>query len=392
MLLKNTWLFARQHTTLFVLLILTQLAAIVGILLSYGIALNNQYNLKAAERDFHEIRILFSGEDVQLKATIQAINAFPEILEEYEDVFKAGYTQVWAPCDISCGEDYLVGLDGKDEEGNIKKIRVTSNFGIKGEKYSSTDTASTQMKRVVGKWFDDVAINVGEKQCIIDDDMHRLVQNELVLAGVVYEIIAYEPELQEGPGLPTFVQVPFESLIEGMGMEVLSLMFTRPLTHTEYSEIYSRMVEVFGPIPEYEDECSLDIDEKATMHTMIINSVLIALLASFTVCLLYRYLLEKRKVMTAVYEICGCTGWRAAGVYIGEMLLLFVCTTISGMLVFWYVIKPCMEKSFPWFSAIYKGETAFRLVGVYAAVVLVVVTVMICGVTKKQPKEILREG
>jgi predicted lysophospholipase L1 biosynthesis ABC-type transport system permease subunit len=113
-------------------------------------------------------------------------------------------------------------------------------------------------------------------------------------------------------------------------------------------------------------------------------SALLALLSALNFAMLYQYILQKRRKRLAVFRICGCTKWKAFRSYIGECMAISIPAYAVGTAVFGMLLENVFDQMFPYMKAAYSPAIYLSIFAIYAAIVLVVLSVLILSSIKKQ--------
>lgn len=395
MFFRNMTLFAKNHTLLFVLLLVTQTTAILVILLSYGVYMNNRYVLQEYEADHKSFGIDFTGEEPESMVAL-AKEAFPEILKGYEECIERCYVAATASCyyDISGLEDYSYSTIDI-ETGELIKVEqfteatVVFHFGIQDGKYSGK---SYWEEGLEGAWFSEKGMNEGLNQCIASRLCYQLSPNKAILEGRTYDIIGSEGQGGKVAFRACSFIMPLESMADEMTLNHLSIELTRFLTKEERKDLTSEFEAAFRGYGTIDDISAVfSIDEKATMYTTMFATILMAALAAYTICLIYRYVMEKRMQMTAIYQICGSTRGQTMRIYMVEMVVLLLVSAGIGYVLFAWGIKPLLMKQYEWFGVVCTTRMQVSLTMIYLIIVLVATITLIGKSLRKTPKEVLRE-
>ena len=393
MILKNIKNLITKNTLLFLLLIVTQLIAVSSILFAYGTYADNNYRLQSLDEKFYYMEVM-SLKDTEGKSVVNMKmlkDAFPEILEGFED--ELVYVDLWGKATldepIPVEQAKECGLcDMTDKREFINEATVVAIFTVKNGKYAFDETSLSFKNTGSTGWYTEEEFNNGNKVCVPSYEYSKINDSRWSLNGTLYEAVGCG---KVGSYFNFQILIPLESMADDMLFSRMMIQFETPILHSEYEEIKARFEEACEYKVEFSDFCSASLDEIETMKTMMMVSVLMALVASFIICLIYRNILEKRVYTTGIYRICGCTGFKAALIYISEIFILLSLSTLAGSFLYLKAIMPKLKPYFNYFADIYSKKITFILPVVYFVVVLMVSTVMICIKMRKTPKEILTE-
>ena len=385
MILKNILLFIKKYTIIFVLLLITQLVAVVVIIFSYGVYMNNQYNLAASDSDELDYKIFFIEDDEgnSFVEMSEVVANFPEVFEDVEDIISTANLR-------SVGRlEEGIAIDGK----KTKNLDLYSEFRLVEGKYiEGKFSNSSYTGYIEGEWFTPEDYNSGKNKIIIPYDMYVVNDEKWEISGEEYTVIAYESaDNMFSPFSDNEIVIPLEALSDDMQPKRLWIQFERPLTRMEYENFFGKMEEIFGPGKlQYDDFFVVDVDDEKVMKTMTMTSVIMAVVSSLAVCLIYRYLLSERIKTTAIYRICGSTSFDAVKNYVCEMVINLFVTTVIGVLLFKYELEPLLESRYEWFNQIYSGNQYLVLVAIYLIIIVITNIVTIFAHVRKSPAQMLR--
>lgn len=382
--IKNIILFIKKHTGLFFFLFFAQLVAVMVILFSYGIYMNNQYEqqLKGSEELNYHIQFKRDEDNNSLVEESKVVEAFPEVLYPIEHILRTANMR-----SVGDIKDML-----EVEHENTNRIWVESEFSLSNGKYTGGVYSKKNLSGYTkGEWFTEEQYNSDENIIILPNELYEFYGDSIFIGGETYKTVAYEYFNPEIGGYAGCTFVPLEALSDEMMPRSLYLEFTRPLTRIEYEKLVEAMDAAFGVGNlEYDDFFVIDVDDEKTMKTMTSASIVMALVSALTVCLIYRYILSQRVRMTAVYRICGSTAFSAVKIYAVEMAFNLFVTTILGVVTFRFILMPKLADRYVWFLEIFSQNQYYRLIGIYLLIVVAVNIVMMIFNVKKSPVQMIK--
>lgn len=390
MVLKNLSLVIKKHTILFIVIIITQIMAVVMTLLSYGFFENNRLENNALDNSHKELYVYFPGEDYESTTKMQ--KAFPEVVDGYENIINRMYVEGYVSTDMEL-------THGVDENGNKYAhdyVFFSYSCGFEEGRYTVDDPLSKGFLSVCEEdiWFTEDEVNSGEKLCVVNLEVLNNSDTEVLeLGGEMYKIINnekvfYAEEIQQYSFGNCII--PLESLPKKTDISYFTIDFTRNLLKSEYDELIMRIQEALDTNIEVEEYVVVDLETRASLKSQMIMSSFMAVMSAFVICIVYRYLQLKREKTTAIYQIVGCTRLRAALLYICEVIIILMLPVIPGYFIFLYIEDIFLRNYFEWFGVIYRDEIELKLIGLYLAMVVIVIAVMLIFSTRKTPKEMLR--
>ena len=157
---------------------------------------------------------------------------------------------------------------------------------------------------------------------------------------------------------------------------VVHFYFKKPMTKEQYADISDCMVFLGGSV--YLEEISFtDVKDIYYYRTIMLISVVIAVLAAINMAILYRYILEKRSSQLAIFRICGCSKGRAVASYLLECLSINIPLFILTQLVYHKLIIPRLKDIFPNLADAYSFKLYAAIFGLYIAASTIVMLIMI---------------
>ncbi len=163
----------------------------------------------------------------------------------------------------------------------------------------------------------------------------------------------------------------------------LDMHFIEPVTRSQYNEIKSLVQEIMGDyvyVPEIE---FVDAKEIYYYKTIILISVVIAILAAINMAILYRYILEKRSSELAILRICGCSKAKAVMSYLIECMIINAPLFALSQLLYHKHIMPKLTGLFPHMEGAYSFKLYAAIFGIYVVASLAVMLVMIVFTVRK---------
>lgn len=217
----------------------------------------------------------------------------------------------------------------------------------------------------------------------ISDNTKSLMTNEntIKLWGKEYQIIG---EYSGGWDTPI---IPFLSAPDDTTLKTLTFDFYSNVTRSQYDELRNTASEIIPGILTFPELNIPDTDTYYLYNNVMLISALLALLSALNFAMLYQYILQKRRKRLAVFRICGCTKWKAFRSYIGECMAISIPAYAVGTAVFGMLLENVFDQMFPYMKAAYSPAIYLSIFAIYAAIVLVVLSVLILSTFKKQIAE-----
>lgn len=394
MILKNLGLFIKNNKMLFTLLIITQITAVSIILFSFGIYRNNRYKLAETESEDYsfEVNCITDEEGSRIILFSEVRDKLPEVMNKHKDLIESMYVS---------GRGNLDGEDKEELLGYVEHylweqglVDIEASFTITEEGFDYGFYNQNMLDKLDGRDFTREELNSDKPVTIVNSTLYMVHSDYWTVNGITYEVIGnehYDSDNMTTRSSWLGMRMPYYAMPEDMQFKRIYLSLTRPLLRSEYEEIKADFMAFMDPgSTRYSDFYGVEIDEKATMKTMMFTSVFMSLISAFSVCLIYRYMLTKRIKTTAVYRICGCSATRSALIYIGEMLAVLAGSCLIGSIIFTWLAEPQLQKRYTWFAVIFQSNACYLLVLMYFVIVALITTIMIAVSCRKTPKEMLR--
>ncbi|MBR1823173.1 MAG: hypothetical protein IJ779_02945 [Ruminococcus sp.] len=166
-------------------------------------------------------------------------------------------------------------------------------------------------------------------------------------------------------------------------MGLMDISFNEPLTMSQYNEFSAAAAMYLGEratLPKLE---FAPAEELYYYRTILLISVVIAILAAINMAVLYRYILERRSRDLAVFRLCGCTGGKAVMIYMGEALVLSLPLFAFSEFLWHRLLMPRFAGLFEHFENAYSFKLYAAVFGIYAASVAAVMLLMIYFVVRR---------
>ncbi len=367
--LKNNikHIMLKQRLMLF-LLIFVQIFSSIVIAFSYGII--NHYNLKSNEKESTTLiydfltRVLDNGKCLSVD-TSEVDKFMNEVLPRVEK--KLDYFFIMGE-----SGDYTVHCSSGYKAGHFMlSTQIKSRMGVlSGRKFTDEEMDSNEKIMLATR------VAVDEEDAIyIDGEKYKAI-------GLLSEDIYFI----------NWIYVPYKSIPDNTRVWYISLLFKEPLWESEYKEIASLMTETFGDtfvIPEF-DGIVNESSNRVYRDIMLITGFLI-LVCVVNYCIMYRYLLEKRRREFAITRICGCSRYKAGIVYMIELLGVSVITLVVGLLIYHHFILPNAVEHFSYIGLFYSDVVYRTIVAIYIGILSFAYLVLVCRFVRKTPVALIRE-
>ena len=187
--------------------------------------------------------------------------------------------------------------------------------------------------------------------------------------------------------------MPFLSLPDSSYIRHIVFNLNIPLNekeHNELSELILTKLDSTAIIPEFEGVN--DIENTKTNNTLIVAGILLIVFSAVNYCIMYRYILEKRKKTFAIYRICGCSRGKGVLMYIIELLGTSIILFGIMVPIYHYAILPKLKGMFEYITEFYSIEKYLMIGVIYFVSLLIAYMILIIGMVRKTPLTLSKEG
>ena len=206
---------------------------------------------------------------------------------------------------------------------------------------------------------------------------------EIIVDGQAYEVVIFGG-VNAGsiPNIP-ITSVGPSTLIRYAQSYVMVIYIDVRLTTTDYNNIAQAVESVMGDVAYLEKPEITDIVETYYYKTIILISIVIAILAAINMAILYRYIFEKRSSELAIFRICGCSKAKAVMSYLMECMIINAPLFALTQLCYHKFIMPKLSDMFQYMEGAYSFKLYAAIFGIYVVASLAVMLVMIVFTVRK---------
>ena len=401
--LKNQFTKQRLLSLLVVLNIIVS-----GLVICFSYGLYQNYNVIVNEgenKEYKEFPIKFDEEyagpfedyDTYRDVTDISPSMLVEMMRNLSDETKSNLK------DVCC---YVYVETQLTFQGNvIGEIYTDDVEPYYADMFFTADAEGDTIRSTRQNFFTNEQINNGEKVVAIRDIIiegnrggfgggdytYKLVPQDadhVIIGGESYKIVNTVPDWQTqeaGSIAPFYIppaSYPESARIQSNQGSCIYLFFNKPITYAQYEDINNNLFYLgeHAYLPE------LKLTEATEIYfykTIMLISVVIAILAAINMAILYRYILEKRTSELAILRLCGCTKGKAAAAYLLECLVINVPLFALTQLAYHKLIMPRLKGLFPNMEGAYSFKLYAAIFGIYVAASTLVMLVMIVFTIRK---------
>lgn len=344
-----------ENPSIYVLIVISQIIAIVGVLFLYGVFGSYLMRLEQLDMDSYEIGATF--EDAKWG---ELQNIFPESLNEIENIDYVFVGGVNKEIPISSHFEYENGIMSQSQTVN-KNAKIMEGRVLTGEDYQ-------QQSKVI---YSNNGMGVGEK---------------VKIGNTTFEVVGTDEVTKGG------YEIPFNSDIGDVTMCVIVVNFKELPKQKDYLVLKNTLEQAFGDrvlVDEFEIKEENEIIE---IRTIITITVVVGIISALNVCLLFGYIISRRKKQMAIYGTVGMSKGKRMLINQLEIVMVTVLSLGTGELFFHVVLRKIILEIYDNIERLY----GFRMYGmvflIYFVCTLAVTNIMLRLVNKDNLSELLRRS
>lgn len=361
--IKNSFL---SYKSIYSLLLVSQIVAIIILLLVYGIITN--YNIKIEEKNY-EYKFMGAIMDEPVSA-LEVKELLPEMLGEMEARLSECFLTFSTP-----ESDIMVNSCVSFEDGEYCMPSETFPMDrLAGGRYLTKQELNEGAM---------VAFGYGDRY---EDDQNYVIGDTYLFGGNEYEIVGVVDRMS----MIHSICIPINSCTEDMKVKTVQLSFSNLPTVKDFESFEQTMKEHFGSNVRFSEFRIAELDEIVRYNTVILLAVIIGGIAAFDTILVYSYLLKKRKRQMAIFSIEGATRIQKVAMCAIEVLLITIITTLCGVALFELMIEELLVKAYKISMEMYTVKVYLYLIISYIGTIVMGTSVMINFSTRKKVLDIRR--
>lgn len=359
MIFRNLYSFMKGHPFFFALTLVCIFVSTILMLFGYGMYQN--YMLEKQEFDQNSTIIYFDHPNMlNENGTIQSSGIVTK--QELDRCISMISSDT-----LNCIENFAVDVyDSSNPTPSLLSSGAMSHFRIQDgvyHPYYQVYENGMQWNGAKGRYFTTNEYSDGANCVTVPPNFPLPTQDgfyeigdTMQFEGEKYKIICL---------MGAFPTIIYTAVPDSAFVGYLTIYFRQPPTYTQYEEVRTAFATLSDRlimtdfVPFYEEDYWL-------YNTILLVSILIAVVAAFNLVVLYQYILHKRQKALAICQICGCTKGRAIWMYSAESALLMIPTYCLGVLVYHFGLLPLLAKIFPYITTAY----SLRLYGVAFAILV----------------------
>lgn len=358
----------KNQRALVVLTLMIQLFSVIVIVFSYGVI--NHYQFKVNEKESTTLIYDFKSKtDEEGYAKWVSMDKVDDFIEKVLPLIEKKL-------------DYFYIM------GNVDNYSFQCSSGYESGRFTVSTQLADRIGVISGEIFTNEQMNSSEDiviapEVMVDDEGYATIGEVKYKAVGILSSSAYAPN---------WVFAPYKTMPENTRVFYISLLFEQPLWESEYNEIVQLITGVFGDnfnIPEFDGIVNESSNRVYRDIIFIIGFLIVVCAVNY--CIMYRYMLEKRRREFAITRICGCSRYKAGIVYMAELLGTSLITLILGQLMYHYCILPEAKKHFYYIGLFYDIAVYKTISIIYVGVLCVTYFILVSKFVKRTPVSLIRE-
>ena len=361
-LIKNIRQFMTEHRFFFFLFVLCQVVSVIVLLFSYGIFQNFNIVKKEAIVMEQSVSISFdkNGEEKLGKIKQAIANISKNYLKETSFFFISIFNQ-----------EKNIMIHTKYNDEFIWEPEVAYNVEEQLES---------------GRVFTESEYRNGDKVVIVSKNL--ATSDTIEILGEEYKIIGIFEE--DSPS--NMVDISYNAPNDNLEASYISINYDKLPSRAHYLHVKDAFESVFGDrvtFPEFE---TADVEERYYYNTVMIISVVVALLCAINFSVLYKYILTKRRKTLAIFRMSGCTTRKARRLYIAEIMVISIPLFALCTILYDRLMLPRLGKIFEYLVPAYSSVVYLTLFAIYTFIIYIVLNTMISRYISRTPVNLLKAG
>lgn len=401
--LSNLRNFAKNHTGIFVLMIICQFMCILLTFFSFGVYqnfLNESQNIGNADESDKYI----GYKSFQAKGELaDDAEIYPSQLGDFFDSTVAILGDKIDMITVDCDENVELLLqyrDGrllfpKEFEANMKAhFEWTDGRVFSDAEFSSGDAVCIAPAGCCEDHFSE------DKNTYTDPETEHQLPVEypnkaykkdgkwfVSVSGKEYECI----------GFCNFVDlyyIPLNNIPSSLRLKQLPVVDLKHNLTPEENERMQELYDKYFPtlVSGYYELTLVDTERTYYYNTNMIISVLIAVISAVDLALIMNYILTRRRKALAIFRINGCTVGQARRIYITEIMLILNIVFLVALIVWCSFLLPVLDGIFKYIEGAFSVKIYALIYLCYMAVTYAVMNIMTARYLRKSPVALIKKG
>ena len=359
----------RGERAMSLLFVVVQLLSIMTIYFSYGII--NHFNTKADATEGITTKYRF---EIHLSADNSQYIRKEELLSFFNNIIPVLKNKIQAMFSM-----------GDTEDG----ITVITSFAYSNNKITISPLLDKDVRPTLisGRLFNEDELQDGAYVAVVGNklfdgqDSFFIGDNEYKKVGII-EHMAY----------PKAAFVPYKAMPDNYNKIVyFSIHLTQPLLESEYDTMVHYINQYIGnkvSIPEFDGIKNPSFTR--VYNDLLLVTVILMVVCAFNYCIIYRFILEKRRKTFAISRICGCTRFKAVTMYMIELLTISFVTLGIGVFIYLKLLLPEAVNYFEYIGYYHTVTDNLKVAITYVISLFAVYLILVTRFVSTTPANLVR--
>lgn len=277
--------------------------------------------------------------------------------------------------------------------------RAAFRFTIQNGQYQSSSYVKEIWEErgqiTSGRFFSDDDEKNGANVALVYNDSGKWNKGTLNIKTSENTIRMFDKEYEvigtyiSGGGTPL---VPFLSIPESLELSAPVFVFNNNITKSQYEDMMRAAQRAVPETFVFPELAFPDNENIYIYNNIMLICALIAVLAVINFASLYNYIIGKRIRQLAVFKLCGCTSFRAAGFYLAECAIICVPVFMIGTASYIPVMKFFLSPIFPYMADAYSPVIYAVIFALYLIILVIIMSITLIRSVKKNTAAIWKEG
>lgn len=192
-------------------------------------------------------------------------------------------------------------------------------------------------------------------------------------------------------GSAPYNYIPYNALPDDFVVGFLKVEYEEKLTAADIDQINSVIDSVFGiHIKESFTPDAYDPTAVQLSTMLFIISIAVMLIVLLAIAKFYGFILDTRHETLAIMRLCGCTRAKANMIYMAEILITMITTTVAGAVLFRTILFEPIANMYPAFNEFFISSVYWYIAASYLIVAVLILTITVNIATRVSVKEMIK--
>lgn len=289
-------------------------------------------------------------------------------------------------------DEFIPVIENKIEAifymGFSEGISVIMSTGYENDRFVLSPVLNNSVEKALdaGRMFNGEELQSGACVAVACDDVFEGA-DVFVVDGEAYKRIG----TIKGEVYSNTMYVPYKAVPDDCEIVYFSINLTKPLLETEYNAMASLIRKYIGnkvDIPQFDGIKNTSFVR--VYNDLIVVTVVLVFVCAVNYCIIYRYILEKRRKTFAISRICGCTRAKATAIYMIELLSISLITLGVGVIIYLKFFMPKAVKYFEYIEYYHTFQDNMQVAIIYIVALFITYFVLVVRYVSASPANLLR--